>query len=79
MPYKKVSLGGGRFKVVNRETGNVHSKATTEAKADSQLRLLHGVEHGMKPRTTKSVIGKNPGASLGGKSSHKSKHRKAKK
>ena len=73
MPYSIQDAGGGKFKVVNRESGNVHSKATTKAKAEAQVRLLHGVEHGMKPRTTRQVIGKSPGAG----SSHKS--RKAKK
>mgnify|MGYP000421200264 FL=1 len=44
MPYKIESVGGGRYKVVNVETGNVHSKATTKANAEAQVRLLHGVE-----------------------------------
>ncbi len=62
MPYKRVSLGGGKYKVVNKESGAVHSKATSKANADSQIRLLHGVEHGMKPRTTRQVIGDHPSA-----------------
>lgn len=61
MPYRIEAVGDtGKFKVVNKESGNVHSKATTKAKAEDQVRLLHGVEHGMKPRTTKEVAGKNP-------------------
>jgi len=62
MPYAIRSLGGGKYKVVNKETGNVHSKATSKANAQSQVRLLQGVEHGMKPRTTRQVIGDHPSA-----------------
>ena len=60
MPYAIRSAGGGKYKVVNKETGNVHSKATTRANAEAQVRLLHGVEHGMKPRTTREVMGTMP-------------------
>ena len=64
MPYAIRSAGGGKVKVVNTETGNVHSKATTRANAEAQVRLLHGVEHGMRPRTTKEVIGTMPSARM---------------
>ena len=49
MPYaiRKVKDG---YKVVNTATGKVHAKHTSRARADAQLRLLRGVEHGMKPR-----------------------------
>lgn len=36
--------------------GGVHAKATTPAKADAQIRLLHGVEHGRKLRTTREAM-----------------------
>lgn len=62
MPYERVSLGSGKYKVVNKESGAVHSKATSKGNADAQIRLLHGVEHGMKPRTTRQVIGDHPSA-----------------
>ncbi|KKM74198.1 hypothetical protein LCGC14_1402740 [marine sediment metagenome] len=55
MPYKTTSVGKGKVKVTG--PGGVHAKATTPAKAAAQIRLLHGVEHGMKPRTTREVIG----------------------
>jgi hypothetical protein len=54
MPYKKTSVGGGKVKVTG--PGGVHAKATTPAKADAQIRLLHGVEHGMKPHTTREAM-----------------------
>ena len=61
MPYAVRSAGGGKFKVINTETGAVHSKATTKANADAQFRLLEGIEHGsLKPRTTREVMGSNP-------------------
>lgn len=63
MPYAIHSLGGGQYKVVNKATGNVHSKSTSKANAEAQVRLLHGVEHSdLKPRTTKEVIGDRPSA-----------------
>lgn len=34
------------WEVVNTETGKLHSKCSTEAKAKAQLRLLRGVEAG---------------------------------
>lgn len=57
MPYAIRSAGEGRYKVVNTETGAVHSKATTKPKAEAQVRLLRGVEHGMRPRTTRQAMG----------------------
>ena len=49
MPYAILPSDGG-FKVVNTSNGAVHAKHTTRAKAEAQVRLLRGVEHGMKPR-----------------------------
>jgi hypothetical protein len=50
MPYAAIPVGKGMFKVVNTSTGKVHAEKTTEAKAMAQLRLLRGVEAGMKVR-----------------------------
>lgn len=49
MPYavRKTKNGWG---VQNTETGDWKSKDTSEEKAKKQMRLLLGVEHGMKPR-----------------------------
>ena len=74
MPYEIRSAGGGKFKVVNTETGTVHSKATTKGNAQAQVRLLHGVEHGMKPRTTREAIG--PYIDVKGPKKHKKSRRK---
>lgn len=51
MPYRIQRTVGG-FEVVNTETGEVHAKHTTEAKAKAQMRLLNAVEHnpGLKRR-----------------------------
>jgi hypothetical protein len=57
MPYEKVSVGHGKYNVVNKDTGEVHARGTTSGKADAQMRLLRGVEHGMKPRTTTEAAG----------------------
>ncbi len=54
MPYaiEKISEGKnkGKYRVVNKQTGKVHAKATSKANAEAQVRLMLGVEHGMKPR-----------------------------
>ena len=57
MPYKAKPAGKGKVKVVNVETGRVHAKATTPAKAKRQMNLMRGVEHGWKP-TGKPARGK---------------------
>lgn len=50
MPYAKRKNADGSFRVVNEETGDVKMKSGTEEQAEAQMRLLRGVEHGMKPR-----------------------------
>jgi hypothetical protein len=51
MPYMMLPAGGGMYKVVNSSTGKVHAEKTTKAKAEAQLALLRGIEHGtLKPR-----------------------------
>lgn len=45
MPYTKVKVDGYR---VSSPHG-VKAKHTTKAKAEAQMRLLQGVEHGWKP------------------------------
>jgi hypothetical protein len=51
MPYSIVTHPGtGMVSVVNTATGAVHSKHTTPEKARAQVRLLYGIEHGMKLR-----------------------------
>lgn len=49
MPYSVIP-SDGHFKVINTQSGKVHAKHTTKAKAEAQIRLLRGVEHGMVPR-----------------------------
>ena len=48
MPYRKVKNADGTFRVTG--PSGVHMKRGSEKDADAQIRLLHGVEHGMKPR-----------------------------
>ena len=54
MPYsvEKISSGKnkGKYRVRNTQSGEVHAKATSKSNAEAQVRLLHGVKHGMKPR-----------------------------
>jgi hypothetical protein len=48
MPVKIVKLKSGKFRVYNDK--KIVAKSTTKAKAESQARLLRGIEHGMKLR-----------------------------
>ena len=50
MPYAIQANPDKSYRVVNTETRKVHSKHTTKEKAQAQLRLLLGIEHGMIPR-----------------------------
>lgn len=51
MPYSVIGVGGGKYSVINSSTGKVHAERTTKAKAEAQLALLRGIEHGtLKPR-----------------------------
>ena len=51
MPYSMVTHPHTRMvSVVNTETGAVHSKHTTPEKARAQMRLLYGIENGLKLR-----------------------------
>ena len=47
MPYKETKTGSGRYKVTS--PNGVKAKSTSKAKADAQMRLLRGVEHGWHP------------------------------
>lgn len=44
VPYA-IKKTGNKYKVVNKATGVVHAKGTSEVKAKSQERLLQGIEH----------------------------------
>jgi hypothetical protein len=49
MPYqiKQVKSGAtNRYSVSNKDTGKIHAYHTTKAKAEAQVRLLHGIENG---------------------------------
>lgn len=53
MPYALVKKGTG-YVVKNTETGKEHSKKPIpKARAEAQMRLLYGIEHGMVPRGQK--------------------------
>jgi hypothetical protein len=56
MPTKIRKTGKGKYKVST--PGGVKAKGTTKKKAESQARLLRGVEHGWKPTGKKSKRGK---------------------
>ena len=49
MPYE-VYKQGDVWVVRNKDTGKSHGKHDSREKAIAQMRLLYGVEHGMKPR-----------------------------
>ncbi len=47
MPYKIVPIKGTKsYRVINTETREVKAKRTTFKKAQAQVRLLEGLEHG---------------------------------
>lgn len=51
MPYE-VRKDGENYQVINKDTGDVkatHVPPDAEEKAEAQVRLLHGIEHGMVP------------------------------
>jgi hypothetical protein len=54
MPYE-IRRKGSRYQVVNSDTGEIHAHATTKAKAEKQLKLLRGVEHGWTPTNKPGV------------------------
>lgn len=49
------------FSVVNTESGKVHAKCTTLALAKAQVRLLYGIENGMKLRLKKKPMEEGAG------------------
>lgn len=52
MPYKTRKVDG--YQVRNVQTGKVHAKSTSKAKAQAQTNLLRGVEHGWEPTGKKA-------------------------
>ena len=50
MPYAIRANPDKSYSVVNTETRKEHAHHTTKAKAQAQIRLLHGIEHGMVVR-----------------------------
>lgn len=50
MPYAKRKNADGSWRVVNKATGDVKMESGSEEDADKQLRLLRGLEHGMRRR-----------------------------
>jgi len=49
MPYKIVEKKG-KFHVINTETNEDKGASPTRERAVAHMRLMYGVEHGMKPR-----------------------------
>lgn len=48
MPYQVRKIRNKEcYEVINTLTKKIHSKCTTRSKAESQIRLLRGIEHGM--------------------------------
>jgi hypothetical protein len=50
MPYE-IHKQGNVWIVTNKDTGKSHGKHDSREKAMKQMRLLYGVENGMKPKT----------------------------
>jgi len=49
MPYE-IRKKGNKFHVYNKETGEDKGASDSREKAIAHMRLMYGVEHGMKPR-----------------------------
>lgn len=52
MPYE-VKQDGEDYLVINKDTGDEkarHVPPDAKQKADDQVKLLHGIEHGMVPK-----------------------------
>jgi hypothetical protein len=56
MPYE-IRKNGRAYEVVNSDTGEVHAKHTTKAKAEAQVKLLQGEDHGFNPDKVKTING----------------------
>ena len=52
MPYA-IRQRGDKFAVVNTDTGDVKGTHETRTKAQLQINLLRGIEHGWRPRSAK--------------------------
>lgn len=51
MPYEIRKLPNqDKYRVRNKDTGQIKAKSTTKTNAQKLVRLLNGLEHGMKPR-----------------------------
>lgn len=50
MPYKIEQNADGTYRVINSETGDVKMKSGSKREAKKQVRLLYGLEHGMRRR-----------------------------
>lgn len=48
MPYE-IKENGGKYEVINKDTGDVKAKHSTKEDAEKQVKLLHGLEHGWEP------------------------------
>jgi hypothetical protein len=58
MPYHEKKLPSGKYQVSG--PSGVHAKGTTKQKAEAQMRLLPGVEHGMVPRKAVKKVHHSP-------------------
>jgi len=44
MPFIITKLSNGKYQVKNKETGKIHAKGTTKAKAQKQVKLMQWVD-----------------------------------
>lgn len=49
MPYVIIPETGGKYEVMNIDSGRKHGK-TSKKKAQAQMRLLQAIEHGYIPK-----------------------------
>jgi len=53
MPYA-IRVRDDKFVVINTDTGDVKGTHESHIKAERQMRLLYGIEHGWKPTGAKA-------------------------
>lgn len=58
MPYA-IRRKSNRYEVVNVDTGEIHARSTSKAKAEKQLRLLKGIERGWQPTDKPGTFTRN--------------------
>ena len=47
-PYQITKVGNNKYQVKNKQTGKIHAKGTTKAKAEKQVKLMEWIDNRKK-------------------------------